>query len=474
MAAGLAPLWYRLSLAQPSDRSIPWVVAGDVASEGAVIAAGGLGSGHLKVSWSTRPDLKRAKLVHGSQAGAPTDNTAQAELKNLPSGKTIYYRASVGRNSLTGRFRTPPESPRASVRLLWGGDVVGQGWGIDPTRGGMLTFESMRREKPDLFLHCGDSIYADNPVERRKALDDGSHWQNLVLPEKSKVAKTLADFHGNFRYNFLDDHYRRFFREVPVIAQWDDHEILNNWNPRDHAALSRAGFRAFQNYWPSRGTSQKRFYRRVRYGPNVEVFVLDLRSHRAPNSKNRQTRPGPRTALLGTEQLKWLKKSLEQSTATWKIVAGEMPLATFAPEFGIDSWANGDGPVLGREFELANLLSHLKDKHVHNVVWLSADVHYAMAVKFQPDRANFQNFNPFWEFIAGPLHAGTFAPRYDLDSTFGAQEIFCAVPRDLKPNRPPSDNLQFYGKVDITSDSLVVSLHQRQGKEVYKVAIQAK
>jgi alkaline phosphatase D len=51
---------------------------------------------------------------------------------------------------------------------------------------------------------------------------------------------------------------------------------------------------------------------------------------------------------------------------------------------------------------------------VVNTVWLTADVHYAAAHYYNPDKAQFQEFDPFWEFVARPLHAGTFGPN---DST---------------------------------------------------------
>jgi alkaline phosphatase D len=46
------------------------------------------------------------------------------------------------------------------------------------------------------------------------------------------------------------------------------------------------------------------------------------------------------------------------------------------------------------------------------------------------------------------LHAGTFAPG-KLDGTFGPEQVFCGVPNDLKANRPPSEDYQFFGKIDI-------------------------
>ena len=39
------------------------------------------------------------------------------------------------------------------MRIVWGGDVCGQGWGIDEGHGGMRTFASMRAAEPDLFIH---------------------------------------------------------------------------------------------------------------------------------------------------------------------------------------------------------------------------------------------------------------------------------------------------------------------------------
>ena len=41
--------------------------------------------------------------------------------------------------------------------------------------------------------------------------------------------------------------------------------------------------------------------------------------------------------------------------------------------------ANGDGPVLVREFEIADLLRFMKRRDIANVVWITADVHYCAA-----------------------------------------------------------------------------------------------
>ncbi|TIL18780.1 MAG: alkaline phosphatase, partial [Mesorhizobium sp.] len=72
----------------------------------------------------------------------------------------------------------------------------------------------------------------------------------------------------------------------------------------------------------------------------------------------------------------------------------------------------------GRELEIADLLRYIKNAGITNTVWLTADVHYTAAHYYNPDKAQFQDFNPFWEFVSGPLHAGTYGPN-DFDMTFG-------------------------------------------------------
>jgi alkaline phosphatase D len=50
-------------------------------------------------------------------------------------------------------------------------------------------------------------------------------------------------------------------------------------------------------------------------------------------------------------------------------------------------------------------------------------MHYTAAHYYDPNAAVFQDFEPFWEFISGPLHAGTWRPQ-TLDNTFGPRAVF--------------------------------------------------
>ncbi len=58
----------------------------------------------------------------------------------------------------------------------------------------------------------------------------------------------------------------------------------------------------------------------------------------------------------------------------------------------------------------------------------------------------FTDFDPFWEFVAGPVHAGTFGPNA-LDPTFGPTVVFQKTA--TYPNMDPSQGFQFFGHVNI-------------------------
>jgi len=95
----------------------------------------------------------------------------------------------------------------------------------------MRTYRTMLRNSPDFFIHSGDHIYADCPVEPELKLPNGEVWPNIVTEEKSVVAHSLDEFRGNYQYNLLDENFRAFHAGVPILAQWDDHEVTNDWSP---------------------------------------------------------------------------------------------------------------------------------------------------------------------------------------------------------------------------------------------------
>ena len=488
-----------------SDRQRPTfpsgVQSGDVLADRGIVWARSDRAARMWVEWSTTSSFAQVNKLRGPYALEATDFSARIDLTGLPAGQDIFYRVqwedlSGGglSEAQAGHFRTAP-SGRRDVRFLWSGDTVGQGWGISDDFGGMKIYEAMRQRNPDFFIHCGDTIYADGPILAEVKLADGSTWRNSVLTEeKSKVAQTLKEFRGAHRYNQLDTHVRRFGSEVMQVWQWDDHEVTNNYSAsKDLSAdkryteknvplLAARGARAFLENAPMRWHSQQeeeRVYRRIPYGPLLDVFVIDMRSYRGPNSHNRQSEIDAESRYLGAEQIAWLRAELKRSKAVWKVIASDMPLGlqvTDGPDaqgrMTFEAVANGDGPALGRELEIAQLLSFIKHERIRNTVWLTADVHYTAAHHYDPSRAQFHDFDPFWEFVSGPLHAGTFGPNA-LDNTFGPEVRYVKAPAAGQVNLPPSAGMQFFGEVQIEAKTAAMTVHLRdlQGQSLWSTTL---
>ena len=464
------------------------LASGDVSAGSAVVWARADRPARMQVECSTLESFKTIIRVASSEALPERDFTSKVLLEGLPPGQDIFYRvrfediavSGISGETQIGHFRTAP-GEQGSVSFVWSGDTAGQGWGIDASRGGMRTYKTMLENRPDFFIHSGDHIYADCPVPTELKLPNGETWRNIVTEEKSAVAHSLAQFRGNYKYNLLDDNLRAFNAQVPMLAQWDDHEVTNDWSPlgtADETGYNEDGTsrlvararRAFHEFMPIRAIpeQQGRVYRRIGYGPLLDVFLIDMRSYR-DSTWNKRDDPTD-TFILGPAQLAWLKRELAASDATWKVIAADLPIGLISE----DAIALGNGPPERREHEIADLLSFMKRAGIRNVVWLTADMHYTAAHYYDPNRAVFQDFEPFWEFVSGPLHAGTWPPG-ELDNTFGPAAMFqkgCSAQQG--ENLAPCFGLQFFGRVDIDNRSgiMTVTLKDVDDRALWSVDIE--
>jgi alkaline phosphatase D len=463
-AIALSPLAKpAISRAADRPRITHGIQSGDVSVDSGVVWARADRPSRMLAEISTTGSFREIHDAVAIDALPESDFTAKALFENLPPGQQIFYRIrfenlahpAILSEPHIGSFRTAP-SHGQSVSFVWSGDTAGQGWGIDESRGGMRTYATMLNNRPDFFIHCGDSIYADGPIGDRLTLPNGEVWNNIVTEAKSRVAQTLADYRGNYQYNLLDANLRAFNAAVPTLAQWDDHEVTNDWWPgemradyRDRSAslLAARARRAFHEYMPTRQsmTDTGRIYRKISYGPLLDVFMLDMRSYRGPNIDRLQDGNGPNVSILGRAQAAWLKQQLKASQATWKVIAADLPIGLVSD----DAIAHSDGPPRGREKEIAELLSFIKHAGVRNTIWITADMHYTAAHYYDPNRAVFQDFEPFWEFVSGPIHAGTWGPS-PLDNTFGPTAVYeMGCSEEQGENLAPCYGLQFFGHIAI-------------------------
>ena len=479
----------RISRAASRPLATHGLQSGDIGANHGVIWARADRPARAVFEVATNEGFRDARTLPYADVLPENDYVAKLLAEDLPAGQDIFYRVTFSdladvnavSEPVSGRFRTAPADLR-DVSFTWSGDTAGQGWGIDESRGGMKAYATMLNHQPDFFVHCGDTVYADGPLKAEVDLPDGTKWKNLMIDEKAKVAETLAEYRAQYKYNLLDKNVLALTAQVPMLAQWDDHEVTNNWSDskqfderyteKNVRLLAARAARAFHEFVPIAplASEQGRVYRKVSYGPLLDVFFLDMRRYRGPNGDNVETAAGANTVFLGRDQIEWLKRELLASRATWKVISADMPLGLLVyndakNKKGFEGIANNEpGAPKGREMEFAGLLSFIKSANIRNTVWLTADVHYTAAHYYDPNKAAFQDFDPFWEFVSGPIHAGTFGPN-ELDKTFGPEVKYVKAPEPGQENLSPAAGLQFFGHVKIAGNSGVMTVTLRDAAD---------
>ncbi len=493
-----------------------YLASGEVTANSAVIwgRCNNEADSYLKVYVSEYNPLKpnQKKLIRSRKGIGPlvaqttqkTDYTASIQVYGLQPNTPYRYWAvcqNLARRHFpltstkltSGVFQTAPRADQEmDIRFLWGADLAGQGYGInndleitnvagDIVSGGYVIFDAMKKTHPDFMIFQGDNIYADGPIPATVELPaemGGDVWTNHLT--KDFVAITLEQFRENWKYNLQDHHYREFLKSTSSYFQWDDHEVSNNWYPGE--ILTRAPYngiaanvlaeRAKQALFEYTPTSGRRIFKKFQHGKHAEIFLLDERSFRGANTDNKNTSG---SNILGAEQLDWFKRSLKNSTATWKIISTDDPLGIVVNDGdGFDGFANDLKEVAGREVQLAEILKFIKDEDIKNVVWLTSDVHFSAAIAYDPARATFKDFKPFYEFVIGPLHAGGFGPGV-LDPSFGAEYEYVRGPLNQGlPEYTPPPFEQAFGMVEVSKDGvLTIKLSDITGEVLFEKQLEA-
>src|ERR1700760_4501096 len=143
-------------LSRAADRPVVThgVQSGDVNADGGVVWARADRPSQMLVEVSTTESFSNARALPPVAALPESDFTAKMLVENLPAGQEIFYRVKfrdlshpdISGEAVTGRFRTAPAG-RRDVSFVWGGDVAGQGWGINADDGGMVSFSTLPKHR---------------------------------------------------------------------------------------------------------------------------------------------------------------------------------------------------------------------------------------------------------------------------------------------------------------------------------------
>jgi alkaline phosphatase D len=310
------------------------VTVGEVTDTTAVVWVRGVTWGEVTVRYEP---IGREPAADGSPpAGArgqvrvePSRHlTGKVLLQPLEPGTRYRYTATQNAFEIAGEFVTAPAPNDAQpVRFSWSGDLGSRGHCRKPGEGYPI-FRVLAGVPSDFFLFVGDTIYADH-VCGGVAHEPGYDF----------IARRLADFWAKHRYNREDPAVQAYFRSTSVYAIWDDHEVRDSFSGPSEP-LMEPGRRAFLDYFPIRPPREEpgRLYRQFRWGALLEVFILDTRQYRSPNTAI----DGPGKTMLGSAQRRWLVDAVAGSTAVWKVVVSSVPLAVPTGGRTHDSWSNAN------------------------------------------------------------------------------------------------------------------------------------
>ena len=411
-----------------------------------------------------------ARQMQGPAALEDTDFTAKLDLAGLPPGQRIFYRVRFidladrkPRASRSPAASGPRPRPRRDVRFVWSGDTAGQGWGINPELG---RHADLRGDAPGRagLLHPLRRHDLRRRPDRRRGRAARRRHAGRTCTHRGEVTRSRRrshEFRGNYAYNLMDEQPPRFNAEVPMLVQWDDHEVTNNWYPARTWRATEEGRLQRQERRPAGGARERRrssntcrsaqhplererIYAQLRAtAPSLEVFRLDMRSYRGANTDEPPDRSTGRDARSSArEQMRWLKQAL---LASRRDLEGDRRrhadrpgrLRRLPQEAVRGGRQRRRAGAAAASWRSPTCSASSATTTIRNVVWLTADMHYTAAHYYDPNRAQFQEFAPFWEFVSGPLNAGTFGPNA-LDDTFGPEVVFAeGAARRARPTCRP-------------------------------------
>jgi alkaline phosphatase D len=415
-------------------------------------------SGHLRLEIAR--DEGFGNVVHSGlvQAAKVRDFTARATVRGrklLSPGERYFYRfATATGSSPVGRFTTArPADSKEPLRI---GFFSCQKWdaGLYTAHAGLAAENDL-----DLILCLGDYIYEGG------GQNDAIGRRDDVGPDRQ--AQTHEEWREKYRLYLSDPNLRAMHASAAFAGIWDDHEAENNYAGNSEGTLAAArrrvdfqtrrrnGYLTFFEYGPRNTIPQERLrsYRRIKLGGMADVLLLDTRQYRDDQACDTEIEPcegiGDRSrTILGGPQREWLKRSLGESRATWKVIANQVVMMGLdsVPGFPLnpDQWDGYPG-------DRADVLNHVRAKGVEGVTVITGDIHTFFAGDVYPEGRADGGRPAATEFVGGSITSK------GLEEDFGAATPVAEV-GVMTTNTPHLKYAQLsrrgYGVLDLKPDEL--------------------
>ena len=346
-------------------------------------------SGPQSVSFqvSELPNFTSIEQQGAFTTDSSIDYTVKVDVQGLDANHVYYYRFFTSNDtSIIGRTKTLNISDE-SVRLAFVNCN-------DYIKGYFNTYKALAdRNDIDAVVHLGDYIYEQGGGANDRMHDPPSQiWQ-------------LNDYRTRYSQYKLDNYLGKSHQLYPFIQIWDDHDIVvdavsdtslaHQAQYGSYQARKWAAVKAFREWNPVRDdtTNLIKNWRKFSFGNTLEMFVLDVRLYdrdRFPQNTNDTMYDSPFAKMLGPEQLNWLLTNLQQSNATWKIIANGLmfsQLEALGTPLVLENWD-------GYNHERNQIFQLIKNQNIDNVIVYSGDFHCAFANNLSDNPYNLLNYNP--------------------------------------------------------------------------------
>ena len=392
------------------------VASGEPAPDGAVLwtrlapqplaPGGGMPAEPVEVRWEVAEDEAITRVVRsGTETAEPKGgHSVHVEVGGLQPERWYWYQFRAGGEvSPKGRVKTLPAASALPDRLRFAFASCQH-----YETGYFTAFEHLAREDIGLIVHLGDYIY------------EGGIAEDRPRRHNSGVIKTLDEYRARYALYKSDPALQAAHAAAPWIVTWDDHEVANNYAADIAQASDRmtreeflrrraAAYQAYFEHMPLRRSTQPNaadmpLYRRLGFGRLAEFHVLDTRQYRTDQPCGDGTRApcderlDPKATLLGLQQRDWLFRGLEESPATWNILAQQVMMAPVdraaGPEvaMSMDQWP-------GYEHERRRVLRHFRERRIRNPVVLTGDIHSNWANELLTDFDGLDGQSAAVEFV---------------------------------------------------------------------------
>lgn len=348
----------------------------------------------VTVTLALDPCMTTEVARYRTSASPERDFCVKVDAAGLQPDSWYYYRFSVGnQHSPVGRTRTFPRddayTDRARFALV---SCSNYPYGLFSVYRAIADHADL-----DFVLHLGDYIYEYGAGEY------GDVPGRDPLPSHEII--TLSDYRRRHAQYKGDVDLRAVHGQFPMICIWDDHESANDSHrdgAENHSPATEGDWqqrkadavRAWFEWMPVREfpAEQFRIWRRFQYGNLIDLFMLDTRLDGRDEQLSNPADPERNSSdrhLVSEEQMDWLLRGLDVSSARWRMIGqqvmfaqlniAEIPGIEDNPELrgslvsiNMDQW---DGYAADRH----RILNYLADKAIDNTVIFTGDIHTSWA-----------------------------------------------------------------------------------------------